>query len=168
MQGAAGAAGRLGDWRADLANVLRSDEPLSPEFREALAKAIEGNLHGFQLVLTAGGSLKKARQDHFDGVLVRLRWMEIGKWMRDRITAGATRNSAKEAAATEFGASSQKCDAALVYFDRVEAWLKSATQSDLGAMMGETSLLALFHSRDASGWPLDRPPNQEPSAVKTK
>lgn len=157
LQGVSGAAGSLGDWRNDIVAALRSDAPLSAEFREALAKAIDGGLYGFRLELVADKGEKKRRQDWFVGTLVRREWMSIGQWMADQISAGSSRANAIDGAADKFHASREKCDGALVYFHRAIQWLATVRDGDseLGKVMDDEGLVALFHHNDAAGKPLD-------------
>lgn len=161
LQGARGSAGKVGDWRNDVAAVLRSASPLSQEFREALASAVDGDLNflgeGFRLDLVAPGSLKKQRQDLYGGVIARQEWMEIGRWMQDCIDGGLTRARAIESAADRFPISEKKSDAALSYFHRVLAWTRSLRESGnaLCELMDDEALFSLFHQNHASGKPLD-------------
>lgn len=165
LQGVAGAAGKAGDWRNVVAAALRSDDPLSSVFREALASAIEGNMmgHGFRLELAADGGQKKRRQDQFGAHLARSEWMKIGQWMADQIDAGASRADAICGATKVFPASREKCDAALVYHSRATRWMTRIRASDSHLNTFEDdSLLALFHMNDAAGKPLDRQPHIAP------
>ena len=155
LQGASGAAGNRGDWRNDVSAALRSNAPLSSEFREALAKAIDGDLLGFRLELVADHGEKKRRQDIFGGVLVRREYMEIGQWMNEQIALGSTRAKAKRDAAVQFGASPEKCDKALIYYSKAMAWANKAKGSEVWVSfenMGvcpEDALLSIFHQKDA-------------------
>ena len=164
LQGASGAAGKIGDWRNDLTAVLRSSAPLSSEFREALASAIDGDLNGlglgFRLELVANNGEKKRRQDQFSGVLTRSEWMGIGQSMADQIASGSSRANAIASASNTFAASREKCDAALVYFTRVTRWLATIPNGDreLGTVLSDESLIHLFHGNDAAGRPMDRQP----------
>jgi len=168
LQGVSGAAGKVGDWRNDVAAALRSNSPLSPEFREALATAIEGDLNGlglgFRLELVANHGEKKRRQDRYGGMIVRGEWMSIGQWMADKIASGSSRADAIASASDTFAASREKCDAALVYFTRVTRWLTTIRHGDseLGKVMDDKSLISLFHSNDAAGRPMDRLPPSAP------
>jgi hypothetical protein len=168
LQGASGAAGKAGDWRNDVAAALRSNARLSPEFREALASAIDGDLNGlglgFRLELVADHGEKKRRQDRFGGKLVRREWMSIGKWMADKIASGSSRANAITSASDAFAASREKCDAALVYFTRATRWLATVRDGDseLGKALDDESLIWFFHSRDAAGMPMDRQPPSPP------
>lgn len=164
LQGASGSAGKAGDWRNDVAAALRSDAPLSSEFREALASAIDGDLNGlqlgFRLKLIANNGEKKSRQDQFGGVIVRREWMGVGQWMADKIASGSSRAVAITSASDAFAASREKCDAALVYFTRATRWLATIRNghSELGKVMDDDGLTILFHANDAAGRPMDRQP----------
>jgi hypothetical protein len=163
LQGASGAAGKAGDWRNDVAEALRSNAPLSPEFREALASAIDGDLSGlrlgFRLELAANHGKKKRLQDQFGGVIVRRDWMSIGQWIADKITSGSSRTDAVTSASDTFAASREKCDSAFVYFTRTTRWLATIRMGDseLASVMDDENLMSLFHVNDAAGKPMDRP-----------
>lgn len=161
LQGASGAAGAAADWRNDLVAALRSVEPLSAEFREALAKAFEGDLHGYRLELIGKGRAKKARQDHVNKVMVRRHRLEFGEWIDGQIAAGVPAHLAIESASKLPGGLGQKsCEIALAYARRMRAWRSSlAPYSYPGLAGNDAALDELFHSRDAAGAPLDGDPN---------
>ncbi len=155
LQGASGAAGNKGDWRNDVSAALRSNAPLSSEFREVLAKAIDGDLLGFRLELVADHGEKKRRQDIFGGVIVRCEYMVIGQWMNEQIALGSTRAKAKTDAAEQFGASPEKCDKALIYHSKAMAWVNKARGGEVWVgfenigVWPEDALLSIFHQKDA-------------------
>lgn len=164
LQGWSGGAGTAYDWRDHVVAALRSGEPLSESFREVLAEAFDGDLFGFRLELVADGGQKKRAQDLYSGVRAREKWMEIGDWIRERTDAGLKRGDAIQEASQKFAASSEKCNAALIYHDRATRYVAAelARRTPLkGWVEGEevdmngSLLLTVFHRRDASGNPLD-------------
>jgi len=159
LQGASGPAGDVGDWRDDLAALFRSNDPLSPEIREALAKAFEGNLHGFRLELISTSGEKKRRQDAYRGLLIRRRWHEIGEWIENQIEDGTPVHEAIEAASRLPGTGDYKtCERARTYARRVRSWRAAVQQaSSIYEFLGP-SVDDLFHRNDAAGLPLDRRP----------
>lgn len=173
LQGAAGSAGSEGDWRDDVTAALRSSAPLSSEFREALASAIDGRMskleYSFRLELKANSGEKKRRQDQFAGILSRRKWMEIGQWVREKIVAGSTRTKALDDARDhrKFASSRETCDAALIYYDRVMAWVGRLEQGEAWrgftwagfekiGLCPEDALVSLFHANDSAGRPPDK------------
>lgn len=170
LQGASGTAGSKGDWRNDVTAALRSNAPLSPHFREALATAIDGDLSGFglgfRLELVADNGEKKRRQDVYGGAIVRREYMKVGGWMREQISLGSTRAKAVTDSGEYFGASPDKCDKALIYYDKAMAWVKkmeagetwngfSWTGFEKIGVCPTDALLSIYHWNAANGHPPD-------------
>lgn len=160
---APGVAGSRDGWRGDVAAALQSEADLSRDFRDALAAAILGNLNGFRLDLNADHGVKKRRQDHHAGVLIRRQRIEIGSLIEDLMSGGMAAHAAIKAASQKNspGTPSYKgCELALTYTRRLKAWREelnpdSALLQELGEAIDD-----LFHASDADGNPLDQPPNR--------
>lgn len=150
--------GFAADWSTALVDLLRSDAPIYPELRQELATAIEGEtVDGTKLRLSG----QKLNRDRFVGMASRDEYMKIGAWIKE---VGLSRSKAVEAASKQFNASIEKCDAALVYYDRVTAWLEGPHASQFNrafqlvrdADRRRKTLITLFHEHDRTGEPLDR------------
>lgn len=141
------------DWKVDVLALLKSDVPIERLFRDELAKAILGDdPSGIKLTLSG----HKIARDRSFGAEVRFKWMEIGVWIEDCISDGLTRHEALEAATKKFGSSYEKCEKALIYFQKVSRWLDSAQRTELGRGWSRDILESMYHARDAGSLVIDQ------------
>lgn len=114
------AIGLSGDWRTDIVALLRSKTPIHDLVRHALADAMEGvSSTGVKLVMRNNENL----QAFAKGMETRIKWMEIGRWIKARMAEGSPRDPALHDAAEEFQSNYKTCSNALTYCNQVEAWL---------------------------------------------
>lgn len=147
-------------WQRDLAQYLRSNEPVSNRVRQAIADAVEDSTDDGITLRMAGH--KRAR-DGWVGMHSRYEWVEIGQKIAELQAGGASRDEAVAEVAngkvtgTEYGL--DKCLAALTYYWRVCRWLshieKIASGSTAPLPYSERQLVDLFHFNDLQGKPLD-------------
>jgi hypothetical protein len=131
------------DWRRDLAELMRSDVPLSRMLRDRLAAAFENESPtGPRLELKN----HKAARDRFAGVATKHQWMEIGRSITALTIANVPVGVATQLIADRAGASEKKCAAALGYYREATAWVQLALQSEAGAVIGPELLEKLHHS----------------------
>jgi hypothetical protein len=115
-------------WKRDVLALLRSDAPIAGVARDALADAIEGTLFtGVWLEMQGQEELRR----WVDGVSVRRKYMEIGRFITERIgpEKDKTQRKATEAAEVKFNSSYKKCEKALYYYRDVQEWISCAKQS---------------------------------------
>ena len=108
----------------DLCALLRSEQPIHPRVRQAIADALEGNgPFGARLEMHDHEELRRQAE----GYAVRLRNMEIGRFVeceRARVPGHGSRKRALKAAAGKFAGSYETCDKAYQYFGRVRRWVE--------------------------------------------
>jgi hypothetical protein len=131
------------DWRGDLAELMRSDVPLSRMLRERLAAAFENESpEGPRLDLKN----HKVASDRLKVNVARHDWMEIGRWTDAKREQGLSRKLALEKAAEHFVVGEKKCDEALIYYGRVKQWVDAALETQSGQALGRDWLERLYHS----------------------
>jgi hypothetical protein len=134
------------DWRVEVLTLLESRFPIHQMLRDELAKLIRGDdPSGMKLILSGH---KKAR-DASVGAVVRSEYMVIGSWIEERISGGDTRVNALDTAAKEFASSVERCDEALMYYQRARRWLDSAVQTPIGSGWPRDLLENMYHAREA-------------------
>ncbi|MGE4305273.1 MAG: hypothetical protein AB7E24_14730 [Novosphingobium sp.] len=139
-----------------LAELLRSDVPIHWAVREALADALEGKPQSFGSPLSFDGT--NATKKIADRYEVRLRRLEIARWIRSRQNHAPGYERALDEAAERFNCSRQKCRDSVTYINRMDEWVKSVRLE--GTKYGSWSVEELeerFLGSDAAQEPL--PPN---------
>ncbi len=125
------------DWKADLAELLRSGQEISPSVREALADALEGKsftrvafkLEGHERLARWHASLQERRA-----------WRDHGRRVAELIREdGAALEVQFENAAEKLGTTESKSKKAYYYFKRCQSWMQSASQDGVayGSMPSE-------------------------------
>ena len=91
----------------------------------------------------------------------RNQWWRIGKTIRKLIAFGYSRTDAIAKGAGLYKSSIEKCDAAVVYHDRVLRWIQDFRSDDAVYFdykeLDDNSLALSFIDNDAHGTPLDAP-----------
>ncbi len=130
------------DWRADLAALLRSGVPIDPQFRTALAEAVQnkGDL-GPRLDLRN----VQSGTNRFAAIAVRHEWMRIGQWIMVLRESGITNEEAIEATSEQFGVTGGKCKKALAYFQKAAPIIASAVLTEAGRVIGQAFFENIYH-----------------------
>lgn len=131
------------EWRTDILALLDSDMPIDRMFRDELAKVIRGE-SGIKLTLTG----HKPARDASVGAIVRFEYMEIGRWVEMAIGNGDTRDQALGKAASTFCSSREKCDEALMYYQKATRWLDCAQTTEIGSGWPRDILESMYHARE--------------------
>ncbi len=140
-------------WDQALIDLLRSDEPIHPWVRKALADAIQGkNTSGVRLKMTGIKEMRSAAA----AVETRLLWVRIGEWIEKEIQGGKTRASAIEAASIRFPRGDKSCDQALDYYRRYRRWRESLGANHPFWGLSEGSIQRKFHILEHYGTPPDK------------
>lgn len=142
-----------------LAELLRSDAPIYCNTRMAIADLF-ANGDGIRAKIVGNASAKR----HVVKLSALEEKLRIGRKLRELITSGYTREQAKEAlkdmSGTPRGASPSYADKAIIYADRVDAWLEPSARSPLrpseNIAQRQLRLEQMFHRMEALGLPLDR------------
>tara|TARA_E500000305_G_C4022621_1_gene239813 strand:- start:438 stop:956 length:519 start_codon:yes stop_codon:yes gene_type:complete len=142
-----------------LAALLRSEVPIEHNTRMAIADLFD-RCDGVQAKIVGNASAKR----HIVKLLALQEKLRIGRELKRLIAGGFTREHAKEAlkgmSGTPRGASPSYADKAIIYADRVDAWLELSVQAPVWprekVAQKQEQLELMFHRMEAMGSPLDR------------
>lgn len=105
------------DRASDIAALLRSDIPLSQEFRRELADAFEGK-GSFGTSISIKGSAKTSKL--IDATLLRRKDLEIGRWICEKQNSGHKLVDAINDACDNFLVGHESAKKSLAYFKKFQ------------------------------------------------